>query len=122
MDLKELKTNVDSRGLLVEAFKLPEDGQIFYVIANPNETRGNHYHTRKTERFLVINGSAEMAVKNRATGDVMKVEVSGFKPMLMTISPEHTHAITAGSDGCVFLVWVDEQFNEEDPDTFPEEI
>lgn len=122
MDLKQLETKSDSRGTLVEAYKLPNDGQLFYVIAKPNQMRGNHYHERKTEHFLVIYGSAEIVVKNRETNDVMKVEVSGSKPMKVTVSPNHTHNITATSEGCIFLVWCDEQFNEEDPDTFPEEI
>lgn len=122
MDLKQLEVKKDPRGSLVEAFKFPSDGQLFYVIANPNETRGNHYHTRKTERFLVIYGSATITVKNRDTDDVMKVEVSGYKPMAVTISPNHTHSITASDEGAIFLVWVDEQYNEDDPDTVMEEV
>lgn len=122
MDLKPLKVEKDSRGSLVEAYKMPNDGQVFYVIANPNESRGNHYHSRKTEKFLVIYGSATMQVKNRETGDVMKAEVSGFKPMRITVAPNHTHSITASDEGAIFLVWCDEIFNEKDADTFPEEI
>lgn len=122
MDLKPREVKKDARGSLVEAFRLPTDGQVFYVIANPGESRGNHYHTRKTEHFLVLYGSAEMTVKSRDTGDVMKVEVSGYKPMSITVVPNHTHRITASDEGAIFLVWCDEQFNEKDADTFPEEI
>lgn len=122
MDLQPKEIKSDERGSLVEAFKLPTDGQIFYVIANPHQTRGNHYHLRKTEHFLVIYGSAEIAVKNRDTGDVMKVEVSGSKPMTVTVVPNHTHYITATDEGCIFMVWCDEQFDESDHDTYPEEF
>lgn len=122
MDLKPLETKQDYRGLLVEAFKFPNDGQVFYVIANPNETRGNHYHIRKTEHFLVIYGSAVISVRDRVTGDVMYVEASGSKPIVATVSPNNTHSITAKEDGAIFLTWVDEQFNPDDPDTYPEEI
>lgn len=122
MQLDKLDTITDYRGTLVEAFKLPRDGQVFYVVIKPHETRGNHYHTRKTERFLVIYGSGEMEVKNRETGDVLKVETNGTKPMLVTVVPDHTHNITATDEGCILLVWVDETFDKDDPDTFAEEI
>lgn len=122
MDLKPLDIKSDWRGMLVEAFKLPNDGQVFYVNAVPGATRGNHYHMRKTEHFLVIFGSAEMEVKDRDTGNLIKVEISGERPMLVSVFANHTHNITALEDGCIFLVWCDEQFNEEDQDTYPEEI
>lgn len=122
MQLEQLEAKSDHRGTLVEAFKLPNDGQVFYVIAKPNETRGNHYHLRKTETFVVVYGSAEIQVKDRDTGTVMKAELGGQNPMSVTIIPNNTHRITANDEGCIFLVWCNEQFNGEDPDTFPEEL
>lgn len=122
MDLQPLEIKSDARGSLVEAYKLPHDGQVMYVIIKPKESRGNHYHTHKTEHFLVCYGSAEIGVKNRATGDVMTVTVSGGRPMSIKIIPDHTHVITASDEGCILLIWCDEQFNPEDPDTFPEEL
>lgn len=122
MDLQNREVKKDRRGSLVEAFKFPNDGQVFYVIANPNESRGNHYHERKTEHFLVMYGSAVITVKNRDTNDMMRVEVSGYKPMEVTVAPNHTHSITATAEGAIFLVWCDEIFNKDDPDTYPEEI
>lgn len=122
MELKTLEIKKDVRGSLVEAFKLPSDGQVFYVIANPGETRGLHYHERKTETFLVIYGSAEISVKDRATGDIMHVELSGSKPISVKIVPNHTHSVEAGDEGCIFLVWSDTYYDEKDPDTFGEEI
>lgn len=122
MNLEALITKSDDRGTLVEAYKLPNDGQIFYVVAKPGETRGNHYHLRKTEHFLVIYGSGEIVSKDRETGNVMKVEVNGNNPIRATIPPNHTHYITASDEGCIFMVWCDEQFNEDDPDTVMEEL
>lgn len=122
MNLEKLETKSDYRGTLVESFKLPNDGQIFYIVTKPNEMRGNHYHLRKTEHFLVIWGSAEIQSKDRETCDVMKVKVSGQKPLLVTIAPNNTHSLVASDEGCICLVWCDEQFNEEDPDTYSEEI
>jgi UDP-2-acetamido-2,6-beta-L-arabino-hexul-4-ose reductase len=122
MQLEKLDIKEDRRGLLVEAFRLPQDGQVFYVKVLPNEIRGNHYHTRKIEKFLVIDGTAEMSVKNRVTQDIMRVEVNSYKPMLITVVPNHTHCIQAGERGCIFLVWASEIFNKDDPDTIEEEI
>lgn len=122
MKLEKLEVKSDYRGSLVEAFKLPNDGQVFYVMAKPHESRGNHYHLRKTECFLVIWGSAEITVKDRLTGDVMNVETSGQKPLLVTVTPNNTHRLTASDEGAIFLVWADEQFNKDDPDTYPEEV
>ncbi len=121
MNLEKLIPNADRRGTLVEAFKLPNDGQVFYVLAAPGETRGNHYHLRKTEHFIVIHGQAEIQSKDRETGNIMKVELSGDSPMVVSIHPNNTHNFYS-EDGAIFLVWCDEQFDESDPDTYPEEI
>lgn len=122
MDLTPLTINKDTRGSFIETFKLPNDGQVSYLIVNPHESRGNHYHDRKTERFVCIYGSAEISVRNRETGDVINAKLSGFKPYVVTVVPQHTHSITASDEGCIMLVWCDEIFNKKDPDTYPEEI
>lgn len=122
MELENLEQKTNDTGTLVEAFKFPNDGQVFYVMVEGGASRGNHYHLRKTEHFVVVGGSAVMTVKDREEGTVMKVETSGYKPMTISVYPNHTHSITAGPQGCVFLVWCDEIYNEKDADTFPEEI
>lgn len=122
MNLKPLTVNKNSSGSFVEAYKLPHDGQVSYLIVNPKETRGNHYHQRKTEHFLVMYGAATIVSKNRDTNDVMKVELSGYKPLVATIPPNHTHSLTATDEGCICLIWCDEQYDKEDSDTYPEEV
>lgn len=122
MKLTKLKVNTDDRGSFTEVYKLPRDGQVSYLIINNTESRGNHYHQRKTEHFAVIYGSAVITSKNRDTGDVMSAELSGGKPMVATIPPNHTHSITAVDGGCVCLIWCDEQYNIRDADTIPEEV
>lgn len=122
MHLETLEPKHDERGTLVEAFKFPNDGQLFYVVAKPHETRGNHYHKHKTENFLVIYGSAEIVSKDRDSSNVMKVTVNGNNPISVKIPPNNTHSITASDEGCIFLVWVDELFNPDDPDTIKEEV
>lgn len=122
MKLVSLKVIKNNSGAFTEVYKLPHDGQVSYLIINQNEYRGNHYHERKTEHFSVIYGVATITSKNRDTGDVMTATLSGFKPMVATIPPNHTHNIVASSGGCVCLIWCDEQYNKEDADTIPEEV
>lgn len=122
MDLSKLKINADPRGIFVEAFKFPHDGQISYIISHPNEVRGNHFHEKKTEKFLVIYGSATITSKDRETDNVMKVQVNSGQPMVVTIPPNNTHNIVAGGDGCVCLIWCDQHFDPKNPDTYQEEL
>lgn len=121
MQLDKLEMHEDERGTFVEAFKLPNDGQVSSLVINPGETRGNHYHLRKTEHFLVAYGTAEITVKDRETNTLMKVEVSGVNPMVVTVVPNNTHRISS-EEGCVCLIWCNEQYNKDNPDTFPEEV
>ncbi len=122
MELKQLEAKNDHRGTLVEAFHFPHDGQVFYILAKAGSTRGNHYHTRKTEQFLVIQGSATMEVRDRETENVMRAVITAAQPMLITIAPNHTHSITAGPEGAVIIAWVDERLDPDNPDTFQEEV
>lgn len=115
MEMLEVKS--DERGDLFEAFKFPNDGQVFVVNIRPFATRGNHYHTHKTERFLVVKGSADIKVWFGKSEH--EFTVSPQDPAVITIEPGWSHNITAGHNGCLLLVWVNEQFDPEDADTFP---
>lgn len=122
MNLEPLNVIRDDRGAFVEAFHLPNDGQVSYLVANPNEMRGNHYHMRKTEHFLVVDGTATFHVKNRETGDVINIVTGGHKPMVVSVSPNHTHNLVASPTGCTCIIWCDERYDPDDADTFEEEI
>jgi UDP-2-acetamido-2,6-beta-L-arabino-hexul-4-ose reductase len=122
MDLKKLIKHEDSRGLLVEAMKFPNDGQLYYIICNPEEMRANHYHLKKTEIFVVIYGSAEIAVKDRETGNVMYANVNSSQPIAVTVVPNHTHRIVATKEGAIIIVYSNTLFDKDDPDTYSEEI
>lgn len=121
MKLEKLDPKTDSRGTFVEAIKLPNDGQVSYLIINPGELRGNHYHLRKIEKFVVVYGTATIICKDLSTGTVMKAEVGDQNPMSIEIHPNNIHAITS-KHGCICMIWCSEQFNEEDPDTFAGEV
>lgn len=122
MNLTKLTPHSDQRGQFVEAFQLPHDGQIAYLRCYANESRGNHYHLRKTEHFLVVAGVMEFAVKDRGSGVVMKAVISADKPLVVTVTPNHTHMLTAIDGDAVCMIWCDEQYNEADNDTYPEEL
>lgn len=121
MDLTKLDPKTDHRGTLVEAFT-HSGGQVHYIIINPGETRGNHYHTRKIEEFILVSGTAIVTVKNRFNGDVFSYEASANDPVKITVVPHHTHKITAGSEGAVVISWNSEVFDPEDTDTYLEEV
>lgn len=120
---QKLEIKTDERGGLMEVFKIPEAGQVFYSTTKPNVTRGNHYHTRKKELFCVIEGRAEIKLRNRDTNEIEVHLVSGEKPEVVEIKTNWTHNIkNVGDSEMKLLVWANEVFNPKDPDTFYEEV
>ncbi len=113
----------DNRGILYEFIKAPGFGQVFFSTSVPGAVRGNHYHMRKIERFCVVKGTGEINIRDRATGEKTRVQVSGEKPEVVTMPLNGTHnIINRGSDEMLLLAWVNEVFDPNDPDTFPEEV
>lgn len=119
--LSKPEINQDHRGSLYEAFKLENDGQVFIVTVRPNKTRGNHYHTRKIEKFLVAWGQAEIHSRDRSTNITTITNLVAEDPAVITITPNNTHKITS-KQGCILVCWVSEQFDPDDPDTHAEEV
>lgn len=119
----KLKIKKDERGFLIELFKIPGAGQVFYSTSKPGITRGNHYHTRKIERFCVIEGRAKIKLRNRETGEIKEHFVSGDMPEVIDMPINWTHNITnVGDNEMKLLVWVNEVFDTKDPDTYREEV
>lgn len=116
-----MKLISDKRGTLYEAFKLPNDGQIFFVVIKPGQTRGNHYHREKTERFLVVYGNAVIQTRHISHIAPRYYEVSGVDPEVVTIEPYFVHNIST-EEGCILCVWVDQEYNDKQPDTVAEEV
>lgn len=110
----------DDRGELFEVFKLPNDGQIFCVRVLEHETRGEHYHTRKAEKFCVIDGAATIALRKKGSDKIKEIDVDGKNPQVVDIPINTVHHIYALAGGCVLLVWSNEVFDEKDPDTYKE--
>lgn len=120
---EKLEIKGDERGKLIEVFKFPNIGQIFYSTTNPGFTRGNHYHNRKIERFCVVEGNALIRLRNRQTNEIKEYTVSGENPEVVEMTLNWTHNIkNIGEGEMKLLVWVNEIFDPNDPDTFFEEV
>lgn len=118
-----LKLHSDTRGNLFEAVKADQGGQIFLSNTYPGITRGNHYHLRKVERFLVIAGEAEICLRRLFDDKVIIFRVSGDQPSYVDMPTLHTHSITnVGSVELQTLFWTNEIFDPQDPDTFAEVV
>lgn len=118
-----LEIKKDDRGGLVEAFKFPHDGQVFYSTTKPGVVRGNHYHTHKVERFCVIEGKAKIRLRNRESNEIREYIVSGEAPQLVDMIPNWTHNIeNIGDTEMKLLVWANEIFDPQNTDTFAEKV
>ncbi|MBB6017761.1 UDP-2-acetamido-2,6-beta-L-arabino-hexul-4-ose reductase [Deinococcus radiopugnans ATCC 19172] len=118
-----LTLHTDPRGSLFEAVKSPNGGQSFMSTTHTGITRGNHYHTRKVERFLVTGGEAEIKLRHLFGEEVQTFRVSGERPSYVDIPTLHTHNITNIGDGTLTtLFWTHELFDPAQPDTVAEPV
>jgi len=109
----------DGRGVFVEMMKTPDCGQFSYFTAHPGITRGGHYHHTKTEKFLVIKGQARFKFRHMQTGETHERVTRGDKAEIVETVPGWTHDITnVGDDEMVVMLWANEVFDRERPDTF----
>jgi len=109
----------DSRGVFAEMLKTPDCGQFSYFTAHPGVTRGGHYHHSKTEKFLVVKGQARFKFRHMQTGEIHELLTSGDKAEVVETIPGWTHDITnIGSDEMIVMLWANEVFDREKPDTF----
>jgi UDP-2-acetamido-2,6-beta-L-arabino-hexul-4-ose reductase len=120
---QSLQLHSDDRGNLVEVVKQVGVGQIFFSTTKSGITRGNHYHTRKMEKFCVVKGKGLIKMRRIGTDKVIEFKVSGDRPVAIEIPIFHTHNITnVGSKEMLTLFWTNELFDPLDPDTFYEEV
>jgi UDP-2-acetamido-2,6-beta-L-arabino-hexul-4-ose reductase len=109
----------DSRGVFVEMLKTPDCGQFSYFTAHPGVTRGGHYHHAKTEKFLVLKGSAHFKFRHMHDGRRYELMTSGDKPEIVETVPGWTHDITnVGDEEMVVMLWANEIFDRDRPDTY----
>lgn len=109
----------DERGVFVEMLKTKDSGQLSFFTAHPGITRGGHYHHSKTEKFLVIKGEACFRFRHIVSGEFHELFTSGDEPVIVETVPGWTHDITnVGSDEMVVMLWANEIFDREKPDTY----
>jgi UDP-2-acetamido-2,6-beta-L-arabino-hexul-4-ose reductase len=108
----------DERGVFVEMLKTVDSGQFSFFTAHPGITRGGHYHHSKTEKFLVIKGSARFGFRHVVTNETYEVLTQGDVSRVVETVPGWTHDITnVGDDEMVVMLWANEIFDRQKPDT-----
>ncbi len=108
----------DPRGVFVEMLKTKDSGQFSFFTAHPGMTRGGHYHHSKTEKFLVIKGSARFCFRHILTNEAHEILTSGETPQVVETVPGWAHDITnIGDDEMVVMLWANEVFDLARPDT-----
>ncbi|CAH8241975.1 MULTISPECIES: capsular polysaccharide biosynthesis protein CapF [Vibrio] len=108
----------DERGTFVEMLKTKDSGQFSFFTAHPGITRGGHYHHTKTEKFLVINGKALFKFRHIVTGEYHELTVEGEESRIVETAPGWTHDVTnIGSNELVVMLWANEIFDRDAPDT-----
>ena len=109
----------DPRGVFSEMLKTKDSGQFSFFTAHPGITRGGHYHHTKTEKFLVIRGTALFRFKHMLTGEYYELSTSGSNPQIVETVPGWTHDITnTGDDEMIVMLWANEIFDRDNPDTY----
>jgi len=118
-----LKLNTDDRGSFVETIKLHSGGQVSFSTTVPGITRGNHFHTRKAERFAVIKGKARIELRKIGTDKLYIFELDGSQPSFVDMPIWHTHNITnIGAEELYTIFWINEHFDADDSDTYFEKV
>lgn len=113
-----LTPHADARGVFVEVLKTPDCGQFSYFTAGPGVTRGGHYHHSKTEKFLVLQGTARFGFRHVDTGETFELTTHGGEPRVVETVPGWTHDITNVGEGeLVVFLWANELFDRDRPDT-----
>jgi len=119
----QVKLYSDPRGDFVEMLRTPEAGQFSYFTAHPGVTRGGHYHHSKTEKFLVLSGTASFRFRHLRTNERYETVVRGGTGTIVDTIPGWVHDITnIGSDTLVVMLWANETFDRNRPDTIAAEM
>lgn len=115
--------HTDPRGSFVEIIRLGVGGQVSFSTTVPGITRGNHYHTRKIERFAVIKGKALIQLRRINTTEVLNFYLDGENPAYVDMPIWYTHNIKNIGDEVLYTnFWINEFYDPNDPDTFFENV
>jgi UDP-2-acetamido-2,6-beta-L-arabino-hexul-4-ose reductase len=113
----------DERGNFSEIMKSQSGGQVSFSTTKPGITRGNHFHTRKIERFAVIKGEALIQPRKFGTSEIIELRLSGKDPSFVDMPIWYTHNIkNIGNDDLYTIFWINEFYDPQDPDTYFEKV
>lgn len=119
----DLKMNVDDRGSFTEFIRTPDRGQVSVNVSKPGITKGNHWHHTKNEKFLVVSGNGVIRFRKIDSDEVLEYFVSGEKMEVVDIPTGYTHNIeNLGATDMVTIMWANEPFDPEKPDTYYLEV
>lgn len=113
----------DARGVFVEMLKTPDCGQVSFLSVHPGVTRGGHYHHSKTEKFLVIKGEALFRFRHILVHKKLEFRTSGDTPQVVETIPGWSHDISnVGSEEMLVIIWANEVFDRDRPDTITSKV
>lgn len=114
-----LKMNVDHRGSFTEFIRTPDRGQVSINISKPGITKGNHWHHTKNEKFLVVKGEGLIRFRKIDNDEIFDYHVTGEKLEVVDIPTGYTHSIiNTGDSDMITVMWANEAFNPDKPDTY----
>ena len=118
-----LNMNIDNRGSFTEFLKNSDRGQVSINISKPGIIKGNHWHHTKNEKFLVVSGKGVIRFRRIDSGEIIEYYVSGNQLEVIDIPVGYTHNIeNIGKNDMVTIMWANEIFNKESPDTMSLEV
>ncbi len=119
-----LKMNEDARGSFTELLKTADHGQFSVNISKPGITKGQHWHNSKWEFFIVVSGHGLIQERKLGTDEIIELEVSGEKIEAVHMLPGYTHNIInlSETENLVTVMWANEPFDSQHPDTFYEKV
>lgn len=114
-----LTMHSDDRGSFTEFLRSPDRGQVSINVSKPEIAKGNHWHHTKNEKFLVVSGEGLIRFRNIESEEIIEYRVSGKKLVVVDIPVGYTHSIVnVGTEDLVTVMWANECFDPEKPDTY----
>lgn len=119
----DLRMNIDQRGSFTEFIKTSDRGQVSINVSKSGITKGNHWHHTKNEKFLVVSGKGQIRFRKVESAKIIEYNVTGEKLEVVDIPTGYTHSIVnTGKTDLVTVMWANELFDQDNPDTYYLEV